>query len=306
MQIDKLQSCAQGTGAGIRRPAATAGAEGDADVASRNEAAVALQHASLDVAVKNEPAGIGIPVNVAVGADAGFVPSRRLVAAGEDQLQAKPRQLLAQFQHLECRHGIKALRAARAENACAPVIQLPNHAVQQGRQAQCLLTLHVSVPRKADGQGARVLLCHALFSDNIYNVGINIREMIRYNNKLDKNDGALDDDRVAFYKMILDFDNISSKDKIKLFNEFKDRNFSLTFYDDLRKLKDASYDMIKNDLLDLSKYSDKVSSIDCERTQCLVYDLSLEPDYVVNLLGTDKVAFSYYYIFWLPIALNFR
>ena len=113
----------------------------------------------------------------------------------------------------------------------------------------------------------------ALFSDNIYNVGINIREMIRYNNKLDKNDEALDDDRVAFYKMILDFDNISSKDKIKLFNEFKDRNFSLTFYDDLRKLKDASYDMIKNDLLDLSKYSDKVSSIDCERTQCLVYDL---------------------------------
>lgn len=113
----------------------------------------------------------------------------------------------------------------------------------------------------------------ALFSDNIYNVGINIREMIRYNNKLDKNDKALDDDRVAFYKMILDFDNISSKDNIKLFNEFKDRNFSLTFYDDLRKLKDASYDMIKNDLLDLSKYSDKVSSIDCERTQCLVYDL---------------------------------
>lgn len=113
----------------------------------------------------------------------------------------------------------------------------------------------------------------ALFSDNIYNVGINIREMIRYNNKLDKNDKALDDDRVAFYKMILGFDNISSKDKIKLFNEFKDRNFSLTFYDDLRKLKDVSYDMIKNDLLDLSKYSDKVSSIDCERTQCLVYDL---------------------------------
>ncbi len=113
----------------------------------------------------------------------------------------------------------------------------------------------------------------ALFSDNIYNVGINIREMIRYNNKLDKNDKVLDDDRVAFYKMILGFDNIFSKDKIKLFNEFKDRNFSLTFYDDLRKLKDASYDMIKNDLLDLSKYSDKVSSIDCERTQCLVYDL---------------------------------
>lgn len=35
----------------------------------------------------------------------------------------------------------------------------------------------------------------------------------------------------------------------------------------------------------------------------VIYDLSLEPDYVANLLGTEKVAFSYYYIFWLPIAL---
>lgn len=35
----------------------------------------------------------------------------------------------------------------------------------------------------------------------------------------------------------------------------------------------------------------------------VIYDLSLEPNYVTNLLGTSKAAFSYYYIFWLPIAL---
>lgn len=35
----------------------------------------------------------------------------------------------------------------------------------------------------------------------------------------------------------------------------------------------------------------------------VIYDLSLEPSYVTNLLGTSKVAFSYYYIFWLPVAL---
>lgn len=35
----------------------------------------------------------------------------------------------------------------------------------------------------------------------------------------------------------------------------------------------------------------------------VTYDLSKEPAYVVNLLGNDRVAFSYYYIFWLPIAL---
>ncbi len=35
----------------------------------------------------------------------------------------------------------------------------------------------------------------------------------------------------------------------------------------------------------------------------VIYDLSIEPEYVTNLLGTGKVAFSYYYIFWLPVAL---
>ncbi len=34
-----------------------------------------------------------------------------------------------------------------------------------------------------------------------------------------------------------------------------------------------------------------------------IYDLSIEPSYVTNLLGNSKVAFSYYYIFWLPVAL---
>ncbi len=35
----------------------------------------------------------------------------------------------------------------------------------------------------------------------------------------------------------------------------------------------------------------------------VIYDLSLEPEYATGLLGTNKVAFSYYYIFWLPVAL---
>lgn len=35
----------------------------------------------------------------------------------------------------------------------------------------------------------------------------------------------------------------------------------------------------------------------------VIYDLTKEPSYVINLLGSDKVAFSYYYIFWLPVAL---
>lgn len=113
----------------------------------------------------------------------------------------------------------------------------------------------------------------ALFCDNIYNVWINIREMIRYNERLSDDDKVLDSDRVNFYKMILDFDSVSSVDKIKLYNEFKDKNFNLTFYDDIRRLKDVSYDMIKRDLLDLSKRFDKISSLDSEKYGTTIYNM---------------------------------
>ena len=113
----------------------------------------------------------------------------------------------------------------------------------------------------------------ALFCDNIYNVWINIREMIRFNERLSDDDKVLDSDMVNFYKMILGFDSVSSVDKIKLYNEFKDKNFNLTFYDDIRRLKDVSYDMIKKDLLDLSKHFDKISSLASEKYGTTIYDM---------------------------------
>ena len=111
----------------------------------------------------------------------------------------------------------------------------------------------------------------ALFCDNIYNVWLNIKEMLRYNNKLSDNKKVLDKAKVEFYKLILDFDNIECDKKIEIFNKFYNKNISVVFYDDLRKLKDVSYDMIKEELVDLSKENDKLvpSKID----GVSVYDL---------------------------------
>ena len=111
----------------------------------------------------------------------------------------------------------------------------------------------------------------ALFCDNIYNVWLNINEMLRYNSKLDAEDKVLDNDKIDFYQMILNFDKISCEDKINLFNKLYDKNISVSFYDDLRKLKDISYDMIKKDLIDLSKCDDKLVSNDIDDVK--VYDL---------------------------------
>ena len=111
----------------------------------------------------------------------------------------------------------------------------------------------------------------ALFCDNIYNVWLNIKEMLRYNDKLSDNKKVLDKAKVEFYKLILDFDNIECDKKIEIFNKFYNKNISVVFYDDLRKLKDVSYDMIKEELVDLSKENDKLvpSKID----GVSVYDL---------------------------------
>ena len=38
----------------------------------------------------------------------------------------------------------------------------------------------------------------------------------------------------------------------------------------------------------------------------VIYDLSIEPSYVTNLLGNSKVAFSYYYIFLVASSFNFK
>ena len=62
--------------------------------------------------------------------------------------------------------------------------------------------------------------------------------------------------------MIFDFDNVSSDDKIELFNKFKDKSINFMFYDDLRKLKNYAYDKIKDDMFVISNNDDKINDAD--------------------------------------------
>lgn len=95
------------------------------------------------------------------------------------------------------------------------------------------------------------IVVDALFEDNIYNVWLNIREMLRYNEKLQESEKVIDSDKEEFYKKILNIDNISCEEKIDLYNNLKDKKISFMYYYDLRKLKDLSYDLIKRDLFNV-------------------------------------------------------
>ena len=86
------------------------------------------------------------------------------------------------------------------------------------------------------------IIIDSLFQENIYNVWFNIREMFRFNNNIQ----VLSENKEDFYTTILNFDTLSNKDKIKFYNTYRNKNINLMFYEDLRSVKDKSYEFINN------------------------------------------------------------
>ena len=115
------------------------------------------------------------------------------------------------------------------------------------------------------------IIIDTLFQDNIYNVFYNINEMFRFNNKLSTAEQILDTEKQKFYKLIINIDKMTNEDKIRLYNEFKDKNINLMFYEDLRKLKDKSYELINSKLFNYTKFTP--SGILSLKFKTEIYDL---------------------------------
>ena len=112
-----------------------------------------------------------------------------------------------------------------------------------------------------------------LFQDNIYNVWINIGELLRYNNYLSDNEKTLNKDRIEFYNMLLNFDNYSNEIKIEIYNIFKELDINKMFYDDMRKTKELAYEKIKNKLIIPEEHNEYLSKEETEKHQTKIYDL---------------------------------
>ena len=114
------------------------------------------------------------------------------------------------------------------------------------------------------------IIIDALFKDNYYNVCINIKEMLRFNDTIEEQ--PLTDDRIRFYKSILEFDKIDNNIKIDIYNKLKDKNYNLIFYEDLRKLKNLSYDKIKEKMLNFERDSYELSEKQAKKYGVNIYD----------------------------------
>lgn len=131
------------------------------------------------------------------------------------------------------------------------------------------------------------IIIDSLFQDTYYNVIINIKEMIRYNSLLKENEKVLNLDKIEFYKNILNFDIISCEDKIKLYNELKNKNINLEFYDDLRNIKNICYTKIKESIINLDEKSDFIDKELSDKYNTIIYDFK-DKEYVMLVRTRDE------------------
>lgn len=125
------------------------------------------------------------------------------------------------------------------------------------------------------------LIIDYLFQDNIYNVYLNIQEILRFQHLLPKGEQPLSKDDESFYQRILNFDKENSNNNLTLFNKLKDKNIALLFYTQLRDIKDLSYQKINQSLLGIQVVEDKKDSILSQKYSHPIYDLRNQDYYML-------------------------
>ena len=81
--------------------------------------------------------------------------------------------------------------------------------------------------------------------------------------------------------MILDIDKIDCDKKIRMYNDLKQRNVALMFYEDLRKFKDASYKNIKDNLFRVSDHKEMLNKEKTLLYGVPIYELETEKFYML-------------------------
>ena len=123
------------------------------------------------------------------------------------------------------------------------------------------------------------IIVDSIFEDNIYNVKLNLNEIIRYTSDINVN--LISPEHLSFYKIVLNIDSLSNEEKIDLYNNFKDKNITSMLYDDLKVLKEYSYSIIKNSLTSFNSDSKLKNTTLSEKYGVDIYSLNGEPFYML-------------------------
>lgn len=91
-----------------------------------------------------------------------------------------------------------------------------------------------------------------MYKDNPYNFFLNLKNVLNFNKVVDN--PVVPKDRLQIYNKVYNYCDLSLEDKIALYNELKDKKNTVSeFYDDYRLSKNASYKMLNESVIKLSK-----------------------------------------------------
>ena len=135
--------------------------------------------------------------------------------------------------------------------------------------------------KKRTSEKLSEVIIDSLFNDTKNNVSLNINEMLKYNDYLSENKKVLDGDKSDFYSIIKNLDNISNDKKIEMYENLKEKNVMASFYNDISKLREISYQEISDSLFKTENNIDSFSIEESEKNNIEVYDLSKKSYYLL-------------------------
>ena len=135
--------------------------------------------------------------------------------------------------------------------------------------------------KKRTSEKLSEVIIDSLFNDTKNNVSLNINEMLKYNDYLSENKKVLDGDKSDFYSIIKNLDNISNDKKIEMYENLKEKNVMASFYNDISKLREISYQEISDSLFKTENNIDSFSIEESEEINVEVYDLSKKSYYLL-------------------------
>ena len=135
--------------------------------------------------------------------------------------------------------------------------------------------------KKRTSEKLSEVIIDSLFNDTKNNVSLNINEMLKYNDYLSENKKVLDGDKSDFYSIIKNLDNISNDKKIEMYENLKEKNVMASFYNDISKLREISYQEISDSLFKTENNIDSFSIEESEKNNIGVYDLSKKSYYLL-------------------------
>ena len=135
--------------------------------------------------------------------------------------------------------------------------------------------------KKRTSEKLSEVIIDSLFNDTKNNVSLNINEMLKYNDYLSENKKVLDGDKSDFYSIIKNLDNIPNDKKIEMYENLKEKNVMASFYNDISKLREISYQEISDSLFKPENNIDSFSIEESEKNNIGVYDLSKKSYYLL-------------------------